>query len=114
LALFVVPSEKFPGKSHVWKVHWFFVKGQKEIRFQFKKNFESAVDSIFVGIPDQFFGSSFLAVNRGISNMYNGILELIDLAVGIPAFQNIYTDEEAGFFKLFAAKSSGSFKECGN
>jgi len=33
---FIVPSERFPGKVHVWELSWLLIKGRKNIMHTYR------------------------------------------------------------------------------
>ncbi|MCB9025349.1 MAG: hypothetical protein H6625_03455 [Bdellovibrionaceae bacterium] len=92
-AIFKVPSLEDPKRFHVWKVHWMFVVGKKEISVRFNRRKTGAINSIFVSIPDRFVGNNFMSLRRGVTNMYNGVREIIDLLIGLPRYKFKYSEE---------------------
>lgn len=89
--MFKVPSEKFPGQFHVWKVNLIFQKGRENIQISWKKSLDSAHDQIFVSIPRRLVGNDPLSIRRGMDNIQRGLTEILSLLVGLRAEQPTYT-----------------------
>lgn len=90
-----VPSLKYPGREHVWRVRMAFVKGLKEIQITWQKHKDRSLDHLVVSIPNRLFGDSPLSLRRGVTNLWNGLREILDLAIGLPNLEKTFTPEEA-------------------
>jgi hypothetical protein len=64
--LFLVPSQKYAGQNHVWKVSAFFQHGSKTINLKFTELHNFAKEQFLVQIPASFIDqTSFFATSSG-------------------------------------------------
>jgi len=81
---FEVQSQRYPGRSHVWRLSKFFAKGEKRMVKKFWYDMAAAVKLIMIGCTNRLFTLKPFSIGRGFLSCLKGLYYFIDLAVGIP------------------------------
>lgn len=56
-AIIVVPSVKFPGQFHTWKIKLFFQEGAKSINLRMRRALDDGITQLVISVPARFVGT---------------------------------------------------------
>ena len=103
-ALLVVPSEKYPGQFHIWKLHTILQKGRKNIEITKQENYASGLELLTINAPAYLSGDipgngrfkilnkQDINVAKGMDNIYRGLRNSLSLLVGLAETRPLYTE----------------------
>lgn len=89
--LFVVPSKKYPGQNHVWKLSLLIQKGAENIKVSYQEDMATALGQILVQIPARFHQDSVFSVGQGWSHFYYGLRGILSALVGMVEVKDKYS-----------------------
>ncbi len=95
--LFVVPSVKYPGQNHVWKMSAWFQHGTKTLNLKFTNLQAKAATQLLVKIPQSVIGgdvSDKMTLRKGIRRIGMGLSGLFDALLGKIHKKNTFNEFE--------------------
>ncbi|MBP7843841.1 MAG: hypothetical protein KA116_03435 [Proteobacteria bacterium] len=95
--MFVVPSVKYPGQNHVWKMSAWFQHGTKTLNVKFTNLQTKAATQLLVKIPQSVIGgdvSDGATLRKGIRRIGMGLSGLFDALLGKIHKKNTFNEYE--------------------
>jgi hypothetical protein len=83
-----VPSEKYLGRFHIWKLNSILQEGSKNTKIIFEKYMSSSLEHILITIPANFFNADedslyLFSVRKGLKVIYHGLFRMLSIAIGL-------------------------------
>lgn len=92
--IFMVPSKRFAGQYHLWKVSAFLVKGVKNIRATFQKHKNQGIRHLVLYFPEAVAGKNW-SLRAGLRDFFGGIGLTLAEFFGRPEHEPKYTKQKA-------------------
>ncbi|MBI2602343.1 MAG: hypothetical protein HYW48_04740 [Deltaproteobacteria bacterium] len=92
--IFVVPSKKYPGQNHVWKLSLLLQKGDGPITVSYQEGQAWALGQFIISVPERFSADQPFSVGRGLNNIFYGFRGILSNLVGLVEERRKYNDYE--------------------
>lgn len=83
---FEVESLNFPGQQHRWKLSEFLQKGIQNSKESLLNDLALSLRFLFVTAKGRI-SSHFFSISQALNGLFTGILQILDLLIGIPSLQ---------------------------
>jgi hypothetical protein len=83
---FEVESVQFPGQKHVWRLASWLQLGSVRSNDALLDNLSTSL-SLLYNAKNRVF-SDRLSIKQGVKSIYRGTTRLVDMLIGLPAFQD--------------------------
>ena len=90
----VIESLDYPGKKHIWEIR-FLQNGRENINISFQEATSSALGQIIIEIPKRL-SEGPISVKHGVKNLGQGLYDMLDLIIGLPAKVPAYAPHRIG------------------
>jgi hypothetical protein len=91
-ALLVIPSKKYPGQNHVWKVALWIQKGRNNIEISLNQDKAAALRELIVKIPNRWKKGTVISVRDGLVNIESWLRGSLSLIIGLVEKKPRYSD----------------------
>ena len=81
---FEVESQRYPGRTHVWRLSKFFAKGEKRLVKKLWYDMAAAVKLIMIGCSNRLFTAKPFSIAKGFLACLKALYYSVDLAIGLP------------------------------